>query len=99
MLACAQRKRSGIRLRPYAGSSPVASSIHSACREAWPFLPALEAGDRWFESTHADQIPRKKIRLVGRGGQWECSLEAKAAVSKTAIVGSSPASPATAQVI
>ena len=28
----------------------------SACRGAWPSLPALEAGDRWFKSTHADQL-------------------------------------------
>src|SRR5262249_18229277 len=26
----------------------------SACRGAWPSLPALEAGDRWFKSTCAD---------------------------------------------
>ena len=28
----------------------------SACRGAWSSLPALEAGDRWFKSTHADQF-------------------------------------------
>jgi hypothetical protein len=28
----------------------------TACRGAWPSLPALEAGDRWFKSTHADQL-------------------------------------------
>ena len=27
----------------------------TACRGAWSSLPALEAGDRWFKSTHADQ--------------------------------------------
>ena len=27
----------------------------TGCRGAWPSLPALEAGDRWFESTHPDQ--------------------------------------------
>jgi hypothetical protein len=46
-----------------AGSSPgVANGADTACREAWPFLPALEAGDRWFESTHADQL--KPLRSV-----------------------------------
>jgi hypothetical protein len=28
----------------------------SGCRGAWPSLPALEAGDRWFESTRPDQF-------------------------------------------
>ena len=37
----------------------------SACRGAWPSLPALEAGDRWFKSTHADQCARVRIEDMG----------------------------------
>lgn len=39
-----------VRLLPWA---PV-----PACRGVRPSLPALEAGDRWFKSTHADQSSR-----------------------------------------
>jgi hypothetical protein len=38
------------------GSSPPVRANSSGCRGAWPSLPALEAGDRWFESTHPDQF-------------------------------------------
>ena len=34
----------------------------SACRGAWSSLPALEAGDRWFKSTHADHYTRRTNR-------------------------------------
>lgn len=38
----------------------------SACRGAWPSLPALEAGDRWFESNHADQCHCPLAHLAER---------------------------------
>lgn len=38
------------------GSIPRAHAKPTACREAWPFLPDLESGDRWFESSHADHF-------------------------------------------
>jgi hypothetical protein len=34
----------------------------SACRGAWSSLPALEAGDRWFKSIHADHYTRRRNR-------------------------------------
>jgi Lecithin retinol acyltransferase len=40
------------------GSSPPVRANSSGCRGAWPSLPTLEAGDRWFESTHPDQFAR-----------------------------------------
>ena len=32
----------------------------SACRGAWSSLPALEAGDRWFKSIHADHTTQEE---------------------------------------
>ena len=57
------------------GSSPPVRASSSACRGAWPSLPALEAGDRWFESTHPDQFNASLAQLVERR-----SLKADAAV-------------------
>jgi hypothetical protein len=34
----------------------------SGCRGAWPSPPALEAGDRWFESTRSDQFEIRRNR-------------------------------------
>ena len=34
----------------------------TACRGAWSSLPALEAGDRWFKSIHADHYTRRTNR-------------------------------------
>ena len=50
--SCEQGSRFGFRLRAICRSDPA----RTACRGAWPSLPALEAGDRWFKSTHADQF-------------------------------------------
>ena len=38
-----------------AGSSPAGKASSSGCRGACPSPPALEAGDRWLESTRPDQ--------------------------------------------
>jgi hypothetical protein len=46
------------------GSSPPVRANSSGCRGAWPSLPALEAGDRWFESTRPDQFDA--VSSVGR---------------------------------
>lgn len=38
------------------GDSKRHGEDQTACGGAWPSPPALEAGARWFESTHADQF-------------------------------------------
>ena len=38
------------------GANPSSASNTTVHREAWPFLPASDAGDRWFESNWTDLI-------------------------------------------
>lgn len=50
------------------GSTPTSGANQSARREVWPFLPDLESGDRWFESTRADQFAA--VARLGRAPAW-----------------------------
>ena len=54
-LPVAQRMSTSLRTRRYAGSTPAGKTILSGCRGVCPSPPALEAGDRWLESTRPDQ--------------------------------------------
>jgi hypothetical protein len=65
VLPCAPVLRAGVTLR-FAGTytrdrSGRSDPARPACRGAWPSLPALEAGDRWFKSTHADHFGQSAV--------------------------------------
>src|SRR5262249_45561193 len=67
-------------LGPRGGGGARTPEQRSGRRGAWPSLPALEAGDRWFKSTRPDHLTRRKRRCADprRPGGFRCTSERKA---------------------
>ena len=70
------------------------------CRGAWPSPPALEAGDRWFESTRPDQFEIRRdrggrahvpARTLVRGRPRHAPLETSKARCRTGRALAAPA--------